>query len=165
MKTAKYFVVAICLCLLTTVACAQNGPTVHQVVLSWTVGAQPNGVTLAGFYVYRSTTATPLTPAINTTIIPATTLTYTDYNVVAGTTYNYWVTAQSTTKVESAYSSMVTAAVPQSPAPPTLGASPSVAKLQIPRQTRRGEHRVHGGRVVPDGTGDHHSQGNYPVVI
>ncbi len=83
-----------------------GGTTTHSVALTWT----DTSTGIAGYNVYRSGVSGGPYAAINTGLDATTS--YSDTTVVAGQTYYYVVTAVSTTGVESAYSSQVSATVP-----------------------------------------------------
>jgi hypothetical protein len=95
-----------------------------KVNLSWTASATP-AANVAGYDVFRSTS--PGTEAGTTALngaTPITTTAYIDSTAVAGTTYFYTVSTQSTAALGSklsAFSNEVSAVVPSNPAPPTLG--------------------------------------------
>jgi hypothetical protein len=98
----------------------QNGPTVPSVILTWTQGVAPSGVTVTANCVYRSTGTgtTPTPPAIFCSTSPITT--YTDTSVTVGTVYVYAVTARGSNNTESTYSATVTTpAIPSNVAAPT----------------------------------------------
>lgn len=96
-----------------------NG-TQHSTALSWTPGPVVTGVTIAGYNVFRSTTAggEAGTTAINGST-PITGTTYTDLSVVPGTTYFYVATAQSSTGNQSGFSNEATTVIPGNPSNPT----------------------------------------------
>jgi len=100
---------------------AQNGPTQPSVTISFTQSTTP-GVTAN--CLYRSTTSTPVLPG-TCSKVPVTSLT--DDTAVAGTNYNYWVTAQ-VLGAESAYSSPLAVSVPTNPNAPTNLAPQSITK-------------------------------------
>jgi fibronectin type 3 domain-containing protein len=80
----------------------------HYVTLTWTASTT-SGVT--GYNVYRSnTTGEPYTK-LTSTALGATTATYTDSSVIAGTTYYYAATAL-VGSTESGYSTQASATVP-----------------------------------------------------
>jgi hypothetical protein len=81
--------------------------TSHSVALTWTASTT-SGVT--GYNVYRSTTSGSGYAKIDTSLVSGTT--YTDTSVASGTTYYYVVRSVSSTGLESANSSQVTAIVP-----------------------------------------------------
>ena len=88
-----------------------SGTGTHDVILSWTASATSG---LDGYNVYRGTTsggesATPL----NST--PTNGTTYTDENVIAGTTYYYLVTAIASDGVTASAASNETSATVPSP--------------------------------------------------
>ena len=96
-----------------------NG-TAHQAVISWTASAPVSGVTVAGYNVYRATSAggEAGTSAINGTTL-VTSATFTDTSVTSGTKYFYVVAAQSTTGNQSAFSNESSGTVPSNPTNPT----------------------------------------------
>jgi hypothetical protein len=93
-----------------TIALSGTGTTTtssHSATLNWTASTSTNVV---GYYIYRGTqTGGPYTK-VNSTAVAATT--YTDSNVLAGTTYYYVVTAVNGSGQESGYSSQVSATIP-----------------------------------------------------
>lgn len=95
----------------------------HQVVLTWTASIDATGGAGEGYNVYKgvepaSEGATP----INSSLIAA--LTYTDFAVVAGVAYDYFVTFVKG-GVESAHSSQVITPVILPAAPTNLVAAVS----------------------------------------
>lgn len=119
------------------VAChAQNGPTVHKVILTGTPSTS-TGVTAYCFY--RSTISGGPYTAITNPCVPAgspPTVAYTDMTVVGGTTYYYVATAEQPcsptpcTPIESAWSNQTNAAVvPASPNAPGLN-PPTISRLE-----------------------------------
>lgn len=97
----------------------QPNGTPHQANLSWTASTPVTGVTVAGYNVYRATTAGGESgAAINgTTLITGTS--YIDATVVSGSTYFYKVEAQSSTGNQSVPSNEASGTVPQNPSGPT----------------------------------------------
>jgi hypothetical protein len=81
-------------------------PTAHTVSLSWTASTSDNVV---GYNAYRSLTAGGPYSLLASAISD---VNYTDYAVLAGTTYFYVVTAVDDRALESGYSMEVRAAVP-----------------------------------------------------
>ena len=80
--------------------------SLHSVSLSWNASTS----TVIGYHVYRGTqTGGPYT-LLNSSVQPATT--YTDANVVSGTTYFYVVTAVDVTLQESPFSNETIALIP-----------------------------------------------------
>jgi hypothetical protein len=113
------------LLLMSVMGSCQNGPTIHQSVLTWTQSATA-GVTKNCIY-RGSATGTYSIPAL--ACIPAGT-TYTDLSVTTGTTYHYAVTAQTgsgSTLQESPFSNDGTAVIPVGPAAPS--------NLNVPTQS------------------------------
>lgn len=78
----------------------------HSVDLSWT----PSSTSFAGFNIYRGTTSGGPYSRVNSGLLTA--ADYTDTAVAAGSTYYYVATEESTTGVESGYSSQVSATIP-----------------------------------------------------
>ncbi|HEX8924870.1 MAG TPA: Ig-like domain-containing protein [Terriglobales bacterium] len=89
-----------------TITVATTSTVQHSVTVDWT----ENSTSVAGFNVYRkasgATSYTKITPTMTTAT------TFVDYNVTAGATYTYVVTAISNTGTESGYSQPATATVP-----------------------------------------------------
>jgi fibronectin type 3 domain-containing protein len=83
------------------------GSAGHSATISWNASASTNAV---GYYVFRSTQSGG--PYTQITATPVTSATYTDSNVVAGTTYYYVVTTLDNTGDQSAYSSETAATIP-----------------------------------------------------
>jgi len=79
----------------------------HTVALSWIASTT---TTVTGYNVYRSTVSGSGYVRIGSVSAP--TVTYTDANVVNGTTYYYVTTAVDSTGLESGYSNQVTAVIP-----------------------------------------------------
>ena len=109
------------LLLLASVAIwAQTG---HSVTLSWPLYVQGTGDQAVGLNIGRTTTAggTNYT-IINTTLIPVTTLTYTDTLVTSGTSYYYSSNAQDANGNVSTWSAQIgPVTIPGNPAvPPKL---------------------------------------------
>jgi len=83
-------------------------PPSTSVSLTWTASTS----VVAGYNVYRGTvTGGPFTK-LNSTLIPSTTLDYTDITILSGQTYIYAVTAVNSSGVESLFSNEATAVVP-----------------------------------------------------
>jgi hypothetical protein len=80
------------------------------ITLVWTPATQPDGDTVAGWNVYRSTVSGG--PYTWLASVPVATPTYIDSSVVAGDEYFYVVTSVDTAGVESAYSASTDATVP-----------------------------------------------------
>jgi fibronectin type 3 domain-containing protein len=78
----------------------------HSVDLSWSASAS----TVAGYNLYRGTTAAGPFTKLNSVLDAGTT--FTDNNVVAGSTYYYVATSVDTSGTESGYSNAVSAVVP-----------------------------------------------------
>jgi hypothetical protein len=78
----------------------------HSVTLTWTESTS----SVSGYNVYRSTQSGAGYTVLNSSLV--TSESYIDSTVTGGTTYYYVVTAVSSSGVESAYSSQVTAVVP-----------------------------------------------------
>jgi hypothetical protein len=94
---------------------AATTTTAAQAKLSWNASTSP----VTGYKVYRGTVSGG--PYSTVTSSPISALTYTDTNVVAGTTYYYVVTSVNSSGVESVYSNEAIAAVPgggTTPPPP-----------------------------------------------
>jgi len=83
-----------------------NGVVQHSVTLSWIASTS----TVAGYNVYRSTTSGSGYVKVNSSLVIG--LTYTDSNVVSGTTYFYVATAADSSGNESAFSNQTTAVIP-----------------------------------------------------
>jgi hypothetical protein len=101
----------------TVVSNASNSPLViamtgagttasYAVALNWT----PSSTSFAGFNIYRGTQSGGPYTKVNPSLIS--TSTYNDTAVSVGQVYYYVATEQSTTGVESSYSSQVTATIP-----------------------------------------------------
>jgi len=75
------------------------GAVPHSATLTWTASTSAN---IAGYNVYRSTTAGGPYTKINSSVVTGTT--YTDITTQAGVTYYYVVTAVDTSNNESSYS-------------------------------------------------------------
>lgn len=88
------------------VAAVQAG---HAVTLTWIASTTS---TVTGYNVYRSTTNGTGYAKINSTLVSAPTVTYTDTTVSGGTTYYYVTTAVDVSGAESVYSNQATAAIP-----------------------------------------------------
>ena len=133
MKLARlmlFFIASIAL--FSCFACAQNGPTKHQVTLTFTQGVPPAGSTIAYNCLYRGTATGVYTIPGTCSTAPVTTLT--DSSVSSGVTYHYAVTAVSVisgTVEESAYSNDASATIPGTPTAPTLN-TPASASLSKP---------------------------------
>ncbi|MGB2677960.1 MAG: choice-of-anchor D domain-containing protein [Candidatus Acidiferrum sp.] len=82
-------------------------PTTYSVALTWTASTS----TVAGYYVYRSTTSGTGYAKLNASSA-ATGLTYTDTTVQNGTTYYYVTTAVDSSGTESLYSNEAQAPIP-----------------------------------------------------
>lgn len=78
----------------------------NKIELTWT---QDDYDTLAGFNVYRSTSATGTFTKLNTYLIPGTIREYVDTNVVPGQEYFYYFTVMGTDLVESPASNIASA--------------------------------------------------------
>jgi fibronectin type 3 domain-containing protein len=63
-----------------------------------------------GYYVYRATDFYGLPTLLNST--PLTVSQFTDYAVVPGQTYIYWITSVSSTTLQSSFSSPVAVTIP-----------------------------------------------------
>jgi hypothetical protein len=81
----------------------------HSATLTWGAGTS-SSTTVAGYNIYRSTTAGTNYALINTSLVTA--LTYTDTTVQASTTYYYVATTVDNTGKESGDSNMATASIP-----------------------------------------------------
>lgn len=90
-------------------AALPNG-TCHPTILSWGASTSPN---IAGYNVYRGTSASGPFTKLNSTLI--TTTTYTDGTSQPGQTYYYVATAVDTSNNESGYSSPATQAIIPTP--------------------------------------------------
>ncbi|GIG55125.1 PQQ-dependent sugar dehydrogenase [Demequina activiva] len=88
-----------------------------QVALSWTASTDLNG-DLAGYQVFRSTSAGAIDPSSDTPLATATGTSFTDGTVTNGTEYFYLVTAIDDAGLQSAASNEV-AATPAVPVPDT----------------------------------------------
>jgi hypothetical protein len=82
-------------------------PTSHGVTLSWATSGSAN---VAGYNVYRATTAGGPYAQVNSSLVTA--LVYDDTAVQAGVTYYYVVTAVDTNNGESGYSTEVQGKIP-----------------------------------------------------
>lgn len=95
----------------STIATSGTGvaSTPHSVALNWTASTGSN---IAGYNVYRGTTANgPYPTKLNTTgLVDA--VQFTDNSVTSGTTYYYVVTAVDTSSDESAFSNQASAIIP-----------------------------------------------------
>jgi fibronectin type 3 domain-containing protein len=83
----------------------------HSATLSCTASTS----VVSGYNVYRSTNGGMNYTKLNTALVPA--CSYTDLTIKGGTIYNYVMTAVDSSGVESAFSNVVTAIIPE--APPT----------------------------------------------
>lgn len=119
------FALAVFVMFSASFSCAQNGPTLPSVQLSW---AQSTATGVTANCVYRGTASKTYTiPALFCSTAPI--VSYTDLTVARGTTYYYAVTAQ-VNKAESGYSNEAVAPVPSLP-PPT-GNGSQETKLKLP---------------------------------
>jgi hypothetical protein len=82
-------------------------PTTHGVSLAWAANTSSNA---AGYNVYRATASGGPYTKVNASLVTA--ITYADNAVQAGLTYFYVVTAVDSSNNESAYSTQVTATIP-----------------------------------------------------
>jgi len=89
-----------------TVTMSGTGILQHSVTLSWTASTS----TVTGYNVYRSTTSGSGYVKLNSALVIG--LTYTDSNVLSGTTYYYVATAVDSSGNESGYSNEATAVIP-----------------------------------------------------
>ena len=89
-----------------TVTLSGTGVAPHTVAVSWTASTS----TVAGYNVYRSTTSGSGYVKLNSSLVTG--LTYTDSNVLSGTTYYYVATAVDSSGNESTYSNQATAVIP-----------------------------------------------------
>lgn len=90
------------------VALSGSGTTAqHQVTLSWAAPAS-SPVTVSGYNVYRAASGGTAFQRLNTSAQT----TYADQNVVAGSSYNYYVTSVDSAGTESTPSNQVTVTVP-----------------------------------------------------
>lgn len=85
-----------------------TAPPAHSVALQWDPSSSPN---ISGYNIYRSTNNGGPYSKINTSLNSTTS--YTDNNVVDGTTYYYVTTAVNSSNQESGYSNQATASIPQ----------------------------------------------------
>jgi hypothetical protein len=83
-----------------------TGQVAHTVALTWNA----NSPTVSGYNVYRSTISGTGYTMVNSSLVPVPS--YTDSNVVNGTTYYYVTTAVDTQGAESTYSNQATAVIP-----------------------------------------------------
>lgn len=91
-----------------------------QVSVTWTASAAVTGVTVAGYNVFRSTTAGGEAGALalnGSSVIAGTS--FVDTTVVAGTKYFYVVAAQDTNGFQSGFSNEASITPPPNPANPT----------------------------------------------
>jgi hypothetical protein len=86
---------------------SQGSSTAHTVALSWNPSTSSN---IAGYNVYRSTTAGGSYARINSS--PTNATKYADGSVAAGETYYYVVTAVSSNGTESLHSNQISAVIP-----------------------------------------------------
>jgi hypothetical protein len=124
-RAAQSFALSLFVMFTAAYSCGQNGPTQPSVTISYTQSTTP-GITAN--CLYRSTTSTPVLPGTCSSNA-ATTLT--DSTPTAGTTYNYWVTAQ-VGATESAYAGPVSVPVPSNPNAPTNPGVKQVTKNDMP---------------------------------
>jgi HYDIN/CFA65/VesB family protein/ASPM-SPD-2-Hydin domain-containing protein len=82
-------------------------PSTHSVALTWNASTSTQ---IVGYNIYRARQAGGPYTQINTALDPS--LHYLDYNVQAGYTYYYVVTAVNSAGAESAYSNQIKAAIP-----------------------------------------------------
>jgi fibronectin type 3 domain-containing protein len=103
--------------LLFATATFAQGPTPHEIDLSWTepTATDPT-IVVAGFNVYRGTTASGPYSKLNTTLIVP--MVYADKTGVGGTKYFYVVTAVSANGGESAASNEIALTFLGNPAAP-----------------------------------------------
>ncbi len=81
-------------------------PIQHSVALSWNASTS----TVSGYNVYRSTVSGSGYVKLNSSLVSG--LTYTDSNVLSGTTYYYVTTAVDSSGNESTYSNQASAPIP-----------------------------------------------------
>jgi len=81
-------------------------PSTHTVSLSW----DPSTSTVIGYNLYRATQSGGPYAKVNPALLSATS--YTDSDVLSGTTYYYVATAVNSSQIESGYSNQTSAAVP-----------------------------------------------------
>jgi hypothetical protein len=127
-------------------SCAQNGPTPHKVVLTWTQSTSPN---ITGNCVYRGSKAGTYTlPALFCSTTPITT--FTDTSVVSGQVWDYAVTAQQTvtgTIQESAYSNDVQVVIP-GPNAPNMGPPTNAKSTPNPNSDNGGHDGLEGPTIT-----------------
>jgi hypothetical protein len=87
--------------------CLATGGGSHAVDLSWNASVSPS---IAGYNVYRTTTAGSGYVKINSALVSGTS--YTDTTIVGGQTYFYVTTAVDSSNNESDFSNVVQATVP-----------------------------------------------------
>ncbi len=131
----------------------------NGVTLGWTANDEAD---LAGYDVYRSTTATVDTSGTPLNSAPLTDPAFVDSTVEPGTTYTYAVTAKDTTGNTSLASTTATAEVPaaadtEAPAAPkNVAAAPSAGKVELTwtanPETDVAGYRVYRGNEAPVAT-------------
>jgi len=81
----------------------------HSVALTWIASSTP---TVTGYNVYRSTVSGTAYAKINSSLVLAPLISYTDATVLNSTTYYYVTTSVDASGVESAFSNEASAAIP-----------------------------------------------------
>ena len=114
-----------------TVPIGQPNGTPPAVILNWTASVTPG----VGYNVFRATATGQEsgTPALNGAT-PITGTTFTDTTVTGGQTY-FYTAAATLAGAQSKFSNEITAAIPVTPAPPTLSA-PTISISTGPNNTK-----------------------------